>query len=61
MVLRLDALHVMHTRESNRHLVARPAVKEAIAKHLQWLDKEIAVLIMGIHDHIDADPSLHEK
>jgi transposase len=61
LVLRLDALHVMHTQESNRLLVARPAVKDGIAKHLHWLDQEIAVLIKAIHDHIDTDPSLRDK
>jgi len=61
LVLRLDALHVMHTQESNRLLVARSTVKDGIAKPLQWLDQEIAVLIKTIHDPIDADPSLRDK
>jgi transposase len=61
LVLRLDALHVMHTQESNRLQVARPAVQEGIAKHLAWLDQEIEQLAKAIHDHIDADPTLRDK
>lgn len=61
MVLRLEALHVMHTQESNRLTVARPSVKESVAKHLQWLDQEIAALSQAIRDHIDNDPSLRDK
>jgi transposase len=61
MALRLESLHVMHTQESNRFAVARPSVKESIAKHLQWLDQEIAALSQAIRNHIDNDPSLHDK
>ncbi len=61
LVLRLDALHVMHTQESNRLQVARPAVREGIIKHLAWLDREIEQLTKAIHDHIDADPDLRDK
>jgi len=61
LVLRLDALQTMRTQESNRLEVARPAVTDGITSHLEWLDKEIARLIKAIHDHIDADPTLHDK
>jgi len=61
LVLRLEALHAMHTQESNRLVVARPAVQDGIAKHLQWLDQEIASISAAIRDHIDADPSLRDK
>ncbi|MCK0505984.1 IS110 family transposase [Aromatoleum anaerobium] len=61
LVLRLDALQTMHTQESNRLQVARPAVEQGIADHLQWLDKEIKRLVKAIHEHIDRDPTLREK
>lgn len=61
MVLRLEALHVMHTQESNRLAVARPSVKDSLVKHLQWLDQEIAAVSKAIRDHIDNDPSLRDK
>jgi transposase len=61
LVLRLEALHMMHTQESNRLQVARPAVAEGIAKHLQWLDKEIERVIQAIRDHIGDDPDLSKK
>ena len=61
LVLRLDALQSMHTQESNRLDVARPGIKEGIVSHLEWLDKEIKRLVKAIHDHIDADPNLHDK
>lgn len=61
LVLRLDALQTMRTQEANRLEVARPAVREGIVQHLQWLDQEIKRLSKAIHDHIDADPTLHDK
>jgi transposase len=61
LVLRLDALQAMHTQESNRLEVARSCVRDGILEHRAWLDQEIARLIAQIHDHIDADPSLHDK
>ena len=61
LVLRLDALQAMRTQESNRLDVARAAVKEGIEKHLQWLDKEIDLVIQAIRDHIDSDPTLRDK
>lgn len=61
LVLRLDALQTMRTQESNRLEVARDSVAEGIAKHLQWLDEEIARLIRTIRDHIDSDPTLKGK
>jgi len=61
LVLRLDALQTMRTQEANRLEVARPAVQAGIARHLEWLDQEIDRLAKAIHDHIDADPTLHDK
>lgn len=61
LVLRLDALQSMRLQESNRLDVARPAVKDGIASHLDWLDKEIERLIKNIRDHIDTDPTLSDK
>lgn len=61
LVLRLDALQTMRTQESNRLEVARAAVRDGITEHLEWLDKEIARLVKTIHDHIDTDPTLHDK
>src|SRR5574338_1284392 len=50
LVLRLDALQTMRTQEANRLEVARAAVSEGIASHLEWLDKEIERLIKATHD-----------
>jgi len=61
LVLRLDALQTMHTQESNRLEVARESVAEGIAKHLTWLDDEIARLSKAIRNHIDNDPTLKDK
>lgn len=61
LVLRLDALQTMHTQEINRLQVARPAVEQGIADHLQWLDTEIKRLAKTIHEHIDNDPTLRDK
>jgi len=60
-VLRLDALQTMRTQESNRLEVARESVAGGIAKHLTWLDDEIARLRKAIRDHIDNDPTLRDK
>ena len=61
LVLRLDALQAMRTQEANRLEVARDAVREGIAKHLDWLDQEIERLIRTIREHIDRDPTLKGK
>lgn len=61
LVLRLDALQAMRIQESNRLEVARESVAEGIAKHLTWLDDEIARLSKAIRDHIDNDPTLKDK
>jgi transposase len=61
LVLRLEALQTMHIQESNRLEVARPAVREGIAQHLEWLDQEIDRLAKTIRDHMDNDPSLRDK
>lgn len=61
LVLRLDALQGMRTQESNRLEVARPALKDSIAQHIEWIDREIARIIQSIRDHIDNDPALHDK
>lgn len=60
-VLRLDALQAMRTQETNRLDVARPDVRDSIAQHIEWLDKEIEKIIQSIHDHIDDDPTLKTK
>lgn len=61
LALRLDALQTMRTQESNRLEVASPAVREGIAQHLAWLDKEIERLIKEIRHHIDRDPTLRDR
>ena len=61
LVLRLDALQAMRTQECNRLEVARPALKDSIAMHIEWIDGEIARIIQAIRDHIDNDPALHDK
>lgn len=61
MVLRLEALQVMRTQESNRLLVARDAVKPGIASHIEWLDKEIKALAKKIDEQLDNDPDLKNK
>lgn len=61
LVLRLESLNVMHTQETNRLLVARQTVRNSISQHIEWLDKEIASVIDAINDHIDSDPTLHDK
>jgi transposase len=61
LVLRLEALQAMRTQESNRLDVARPALKDSIARHIEWIDGEIAQIIQAIRDHIDNDPALRDK
>lgn len=61
LVLRLDALQAMRTQESNRLDVARSALKDSIATHIEWIDGEIARIIQAIRDHIDNDPALRDK
>lgn len=61
MVLRLDALQVMRTQESNRLEVARDAVKAGIAQHIEWLDGQIKTLAGTIRDHIDDDKTMKDK
>ena len=61
LVLRLEALNAMHTQETNRLDVARPAVREGIVKHLAWLNQEIEQITQAIRDHIDGNPDLHDK
>jgi transposase len=61
MVLRLEALQVMRTQESNRLLVARDAVRPGITSHIEWLDKEIKALAKKISEHLDNDPGLKDK
>jgi transposase len=60
-VLRLDALQAMHAQEANRLAVARPAVREDIAQHLEWLEQEIDRLAKVIRSHLDDDPGLRDK
>lgn len=61
MVLRLDALQEMRNQEGNRLDVARDVVRDEIAAHVSWLDKEIKSLVRKIRDHIDNDPDLKDK
>lgn len=61
LVLRLEALQVMHTQETNRLEVARPVLRDPIAAHIEWLDKEIKALAKIIRDHIDGDSGLKGK
>lgn len=61
MVLRLEALQVMRTQESNRLEVARDAVKAGITKHIEWLDEQIKALAKTIRDHIDGDKTMKDK
>ena len=61
MVLRLDALQEIRTQESNRLDVARESVKDGIASHITWLDKEIENLSKKIRDHINSDPDLRGR
>jgi transposase len=61
MVLRLEALQVMRTQESNRLEVARDEVKPGIAEHIEWLDEQISTLAKTIRDHINNDPSMKSK
>lgn len=61
MVLRLEALQVMRTQESNRLEVARDAVRAGITKHIEWLDEQIKALSKTIRDHIDGDKTMKDK
>lgn len=61
MVLRLEALQVMRTQESNRLEVARDAVKPGITAHIEWLDEQIKALSKTIRDHIDGDKTMKDK
>ena len=61
LVLRLEALQGMRTQESNRLAVAREAVREGIARHIAWLDQEIAAVVQAIREGIDRDPTLRDK
>lgn len=61
MVLRLEALQVMRTQESNRLEVARDAVKVGITQHIEWLDEQIKAMARTIRDHIDGDKTMKNK
>jgi transposase len=61
LVLRLEALQVMRTQESNRLEVSRDAVRQDIQQHLEWLDTDIKQLVKTINDHIDDHPDLKQK
>jgi transposase len=60
-VLRLDALVRMKTQELNRLPVARDPVKDGIARHIDWLNREIETLSGNIRHSIDQDPALRKK
>lgn len=61
MVLRLEALQVMRTQESNRLDVSREVVQENITNHIKWLDDEIKELIKNINQHLGSDGDLKNK
>lgn len=61
LVLRLDALQVMHTQETNRLQVARDNVRAGIEQHVAWLDDEIANVAQAIRELIGDDPDLRTK
>ena len=41
--------------------MARDAVSEGIAKHIEWLDEQIKALVSTIRDHIDGDKTMKDK
>ena len=61
LVLRLEALQVMRTQESNRLEVSRSVVQENISDHITWLDEQIADLSKKIKQHLDGDGDLKGK
>lgn len=61
MVLRLEALQVMRTQESNRLEVSREVVQPNILSHINWLDEQIKALIKNINQHLDSDGDLKNK
>lgn len=61
LVLRLDSVQAMRTQESNRLQVAKPAVREGIAQHIEWLDTEIERLAKVIQKQLGDDDDLDGK
>jgi transposase len=61
LVLRLEALQIIRTQESNRLDVARDAVHDDIQQHLDWLDNAIKQLIKAIEEHIGRHSDLKQK
>lgn len=61
MVRDLQTLQDMHRAESNRLLVAHTTIKPRIARHIVWLDAEIARLEDEIDQHIDDHPDLKSR
>ncbi len=61
LVRRLEALQEMLQQEQNRLATADPAVALAIARHLQFLQREVAQVRQQMHDHIDQHPDLKRK
>ncbi len=61
MVLRLEALQVMRTQESNRLEVSHEVVQPNILSHINWLDEQIKALMKQINQHLDRDGDLKNK
>jgi len=61
LVLRLDSVQAMRTQESNRLLVAKPAVQAGIAQHIEWLDAEVERLAKAIQTLLGSDDDLDGK
>jgi transposase len=59
---RRDQLVAMRAQESVRHSECQDqALVEDIARHLDWLDREITAIEVTIKARIDADPQLRER
>lgn len=63
-VERLQALKDMRQQEANRLEAHRASAQErlaqAVQRHIDWLDAQIAQLERDIHDHIDRHPELRD-
>ena len=56
-----QALQAMRIAESNRIDTAHASVQPRIARHLAFLDAEIAALLERIEDHIDKNDGLKQR
>jgi transposase len=61
LVLRVEALQVIRVQELNRLEVARETVRNGIASHIDWLDRETEKLLKEIAQHIDNDPDMRDR